>query len=150
MPSPLPFRPAALALLLAAVAAAPVRAQTAPDLDDVRAPLELYLRGQAEGDGDLMRRAFHPDARIVSLDGGAVASRSAEAFAALFTGGPAPDEADRRRRVVSLDVTGEVAVAKLELDYPGAFLTDYMTLVRTSDGWRILHKAFTRSPPRAR
>lgn len=97
-----------------------------------------------------MRQAFHPDARIVSLSDGAVASRTADEFAALFTRGPAPDEADRHRRVVSLDVTGDVAVAKLELDYPGAFLTDYMTLVHTADGWRILHKAFTRSAPRAR
>ena len=142
----LSLRLAALALLFGAPAAL---AQTA-DLGAVREPLDLYLRGQAEGDGDFMRRAFHPDARIVSLSDGEVSGRSAEAFAALFTNGPAPDEADRHRRIVSLDVTGDVAVAKLELDYPRAFLTDYMTLVRTASGWRILHKAFTRSAPRTR
>lgn len=141
-----------LMLLAAALlTAGPALAQSADAaLDAVRVPLDLYLRGQAEGDGAYMRQAFHPDARIVSLDGGAVASRTAEAFAALFTRGPAPDEADRHRRIVSLDVTGDVAVAKLELDYPNAFLTDYMTLVRTDDGWRILHKAFTRGPARVR
>jgi hypothetical protein len=137
-------------LALAAACAAPTLAQHADDLNAVRAPLELYLQGQAEGDGDYMLRAFHPDAQIVSLSDGEVSARTAEEFAALFTRDPAPDESDRHRRIVSLDVTGDVAVAKLELDYPGAFLTDYMTLVRTADGWKILHKAFTRSAPRAR
>ena len=79
-----------------------------------------------------------------------MAQRTAEEFAALFTRGPAPDEADRQRRVVSVDVSGDVAVARLELDYPGAFITDYMTLVRVGDEWTIIHKAYTRSAPRTR
>ena len=125
-------------------------ADRASDLDAVRAPLELYLQGQAEGDGSYMRQAFHPDATISWVQDGAVAQRTAEEFAALFTRGPAPDEADRRRRIASVDVHGDVAVARLELDYPGVFITDYMTLIRVGDGWAIIHKAYTRSAPRSR
>ena len=140
-----------LALCLAAAApAVPTAAAQTPDLDAVRAPLELYLQGHAEGDGDRMRQAFHPDATISWMRDGAVAQRTVEAFAALFTRGPAPDEANRQRRIVSIDVTGDVAVARLELDYPGVFITDYMTLLRVDGEWRIIHKAYTRSAPRVR
>lgn len=126
-------------------------AQAAPaDLDAVRAPLKLYLKGHAEGDSTYMRQAFHPDARIFSLSDGALAHRTAAEFAALFTGGPASDEGDHHRRIVSIDVVGDVAVAKIELDYPRVFLTDYMTLVQVDGGWKIISKAFTRSAPRAR
>ena len=146
--------PRSLALVLGVLAAGLVGSTAAvsqpTDLDAVRVPLDLYLRGQAEGDGSYMRRAFHPDATVSWTQDGAVAQRTAEEFAALFTRGPAPDEADRQRRVVSVDVSGDVAVARLELDYPGAFITDYMTLVRVGDEWKIIHKAYTRSAPRTR
>ncbi|MEM0963627.1 MAG: nuclear transport factor 2 family protein, partial [Bacteroidota bacterium] len=139
----------ALCLLVTGLAAPTAAAQSA-DLDAVRVPLELYLQGQAEGDGDFMRQAFHPDATVSWMRDGEVAQRTAEEFAALFTRGPAGDEADRQRRIVSIDVTGDVAVARLELDYPGAFITDYMTLLRVDGEWRIIHKAYTRSAPRVR
>jgi hypothetical protein len=132
-----------VAVLLAA-AALPARAQDAPSLDPVLAPLHAYLQGHASGDGDHMRRAFHPDARLFWIADGAVQQLSAEDYAARFTGQPAPDEAERHRRIASVDVTGDVAVAKVELDYPNATFTDYMTLVREGDTWKIINKTFYR------
>lgn len=140
----------ALGVFAVALTGFTVAASQASDLDAVRVPLELYLQGQAEGDGAYMRQAFHPDATVSWMRDGAVAQRTAQEFAALFTRGPADDEADRHRRIVSVDVTGDVATARLELDYPGVFITDYMTLVRLGDEWKIIHKAYTRSAPRSR
>ncbi len=125
-------------------------ADRSADLDAARVPLDLYLQGHAEGDGDYMRRAFHPDATVSWLRDGAVAQRTAEEFAALFTNGPADDEADRQRRIASLDITGDVATARLELDYPNVFITDYMTLIRVGGEWKIIHKAYVFGPPRGR
>ncbi len=139
-----------LAALLVLVATGFTLAHRSADLDAVRIPLDLYLQGQAEGNGDYMRRAFHPDATVSWISDGKVAQRTSEEFAALFTRGPAPNEADRHRRIVSLDVTGDVAIARLELDYPNVFLTDYMTLLRVGDEWKIIAKSYTRSAPRTR
>ncbi|MEM1115731.1 MAG: nuclear transport factor 2 family protein [Bacteroidota bacterium] len=136
----------ALALVLAGFS----YASRTSDLDAVMAPLNLYLEGHATGNGDLMRQAFHPDARLFWIDDGELAQRPSPEFAGLFRGTPASDEADRRRRVVSVDITGDVAVAKIELDYPRVFITDYMTLIRLGDEWKITHKAFTREPARSR
>ena len=130
--------------------AVPVAAQSQADLDAARVPLELYLKGHAEGNGDYMRQAFHPDARIFWVSDGGVAYRNAEAFASMFSRGPASDEADRKRTITSLDVTGDVAIATIELDYPRVFLTDYMTLIKVDSEWKIINKAYTRAAPRNR
>ncbi|MEM1056609.1 MAG: nuclear transport factor 2 family protein [Bacteroidota bacterium] len=120
------------------------------DLDAVMVPLDLYMQGHATGNGDLMRQAFHPDAELFWMNDGALAQRPSPEFADLFNGTPAGDEADRHRRVVTVDISGDVAVAKIELDYPRVFITDYMTLIRIGDEWKIINKAFTREPARSR
>ena len=45
-------------------------------------------------------------------------------------------------RLVSVDRTGSVAVAKVEADYQGHRVTDYLTLQKTDTGWHIVAKAF--------
>lgn len=44
------------------------------------------------------------------------------------------------------DVTGDTAVAKVELDYPSALMTDYFTLHKIGNAWKIVHKSFHRRP----
>ncbi|MDX1418657.1 MAG: nuclear transport factor 2 family protein [Rubricoccaceae bacterium] len=134
----------ALLLGVLALLALPARAQEAPSLDPVLVPLHDYLQGHATGDGDAMRRAFHPAAQLFWIADGAVQQLSAEDFAARFSGQPPPDEDQRHRRIASLDVTGDVAVARVELDYPNATFTDYMTLVREGGEWKIINKTFYR------
>jgi len=45
-----------------------------------------------------------------------------------------------------VDVTGDVAVARAELDYPDVRLVDYFALVRAGGGWKIVNKLFQRFP----
>jgi hypothetical protein len=73
-----------------------------------------------------------------------LARRSGEAYAAGFSGRPADDEAQRRRRIVSIDRTGTAAMAKIELDYPTVRFTDYMSLLKVNGEWKIVNKIFHR------
>jgi hypothetical protein len=113
----------------------------------VRATLEHYLQGHATGDGAHFRLAFHPEAKLfwVGSDG-ALMQRTSADYAAGASGSPAPDEARRRRRVVSIDITGTAASAKIELDYPQVLLVDYMSLLKVDGRWVIVNKIFTREP----
>jgi hypothetical protein len=72
--------------------------------------------------------------------------RTSTDYVAGFNGKPPADESKRKRRIVMTDVTGDVAVAKVELDYPGTFFTDYFTLAKLNGEWRIIHKTFHRQP----
>lgn len=121
-----------------------------PDLGDVRVPLDLYFQAHASGDSDYIRRAFHPDATISWVHEGDLKVEDRETYAARFRGAPAHDEAERQRRVAFVDVNGDVAVARLELDYPYADIDSYMSLLRVDGQWRIVHKAYTRTLSRTR
>lgn len=44
------------------------------------------------------------------------------------------------------DVTGEVAIVKVELDFPDVRFTDYFTLARLGGQWKIVPKTFHRQP----
>lgn len=134
---------AALALVLGAAVA--VRAEDAADAG-ARAPLELYLKGHATGDGDYFRRAFHPDAKIQGNREGKLISRTREEFAAGAPGKPAEDEALRKRRIVSIDVVDDAAFAKIELDYPKIKFTDYFTLLKVDGEWKIMSKVYHGEP----
>jgi hypothetical protein len=49
-----------------------------------------------------------------------------------------------RRRVAEVDVAGDAAIAKLELERPDAFVTDYMSLLKVDGRWVIVNKVFAR------
>jgi putative lumazine-binding protein len=134
---------AAGVLLLAASAA---RAQEGTPEAGARVPLELYLKGHATGNGDYWRQAFHERARIEGLRDGTLFSRTREEFAAAAPGKPADDEAQRHRRIVSLAVTDDAAVATIELDYPKVKFTDYFTLLRIDGQWKIMSKVYHADP----
>lgn len=117
----------------------------AADVDGVEAALNQYFRGHETGRADVMAEAFHPSARLVFMRDGEVQVLPLTDWLARFNDTPAEDEDQRQRRIVSIDITGDNAVGKLELVYPDVTLIDYMTLLKTGDGWKIVHKSFTQA-----
>jgi hypothetical protein len=118
-----------------------------PEEAAARVPLENYIKGHATGQADYMRKAFHPDARLQFYREGKYQTRSLEEYLAGFKGGtPAPDEAQRKRRIESIDLSGNAGVAKIVLDYPSVKFIDYMSLLKVGDEWKIVNKVFYAEP----
>jgi hypothetical protein len=111
-----------------------------------RIPLEHYINAHATGNPDYIRKAFFPSAKIMAFRDGKVLNLSVEEFASRFSGKPAPDESQRKRRIDSLDITGNAGVARIVLDYPDATLTDYMSLLKIDGEWKIVNKVFNAEP----
>ena len=111
----------------------------------VRKPLEAYLQGHATGDGAHMRRAFLPSAHVEGIRDGKLLSWTAEEYIAGFKGTPADDESRRLRRIDSIDVTGNAAMARVTLDYPSGIFTDYFVLLKVDGEWKIANKVWTRN-----
>jgi hypothetical protein len=128
--------------------AAGTQAQTS-ETDAVKVPLNNYLQGHATGDPDFIRKAFHPDAKIIAVTDGKLFSRTVEEFAKVFTGKPAADEARRKRLIGNIDITGNTATAKIVLDYPAVKFTDLMSLIKIDGEWKIINKTYYAEPKTA-
>jgi hypothetical protein len=111
-----------------------------------RAPLEDYFKGQATGDGEFIKKAFHPDAKIIFIREGKLVQLTRDEFASRFTGKPAPDEAQRKRTIESVDIAGNAGIARIVLDYPAVRFTDYMSLIKVDGEWKIINKTFYAEP----
>lgn len=112
----------------------------------VKVPLNNYLQGHVTGNAEFMRKAFHKDARIMAFRDGKLLNWSVEEFASRFTGTQAKDEAERTRKIESIDVSGNAAVAKISLDYPTIKFIDYMALLKIDGEWKIVNKSFFAEP----
>lgn len=115
----------------------------------ITAAVELYFQGHATGDGNLMRKAFHPESKLFSVKDGQLAQRTAAEFAAGFSGKPEADEAKRVRKILQLDYAGDAAMVKVELRYPAVVFIDYLSLLKIDGRWQIVNKIFHRRQPAA-
>jgi hypothetical protein len=114
--------------------------------DAARVPLENYIKGHATGDGEYMRKAFHTDGNLIFVRDGKYTTRSFADYIAGFTGKPAADEANRKRSIEMVEVSGNAGVGKIILDYPTARLVDYMSLLKIDGEWKIVNKIFYSEP----
>jgi hypothetical protein len=135
----------ALALVTLFITAALGAQQRSAAADAVRQTIEdHYFKAQSTGVGDHLKGTFIEEGRMMWLDGGQLRTRTSTEYIGGFAGKPPQNEAQRKRRVVMTDVTGDVAVAKVELDYPDMLITDYFSLLKIGGEWKIVHKAFHR------
>jgi len=112
-----------------------------------KVPLENYLKGHATGNPEFMRKAFHTEGKLIFMREGKYSTRTFEEYiAGMKDGKPAPDEAQRKRWIESIDVAGNAAVGKIILDYPQGKFVDYMTLLKIDGEWKIVNKSFHFEP----
>jgi len=131
------------------IALADTRVMSGCDLDPadveetlVRAALRQYLKGHATGRGSYHEQAFHGIANLYWITDDGLQVRSSEEYIAGAPGQKAPDEAQRKRWIDWVDISGNAAVAKITLDYPRATFTDYMQLLKVDGEWKIVNKIF--------
>ena len=110
--------------------------------DAVRVPLENYIKGHATGNGEYMRKAFYTAGNLIFIREGEYVTRTFADYISGFSGTPAADEANRKRSIESIDVTGNAASAKIVLDYPTTRFVDYMSLLKIDGEWKIVNKIF--------
>jgi hypothetical protein len=104
-----------------------------------------YLDGLYEGDADKIATAFHPVSHLYSEANGEVVDLPRERWLELVRNRPAPESQrhPRHDRIVTIDQSGPVtAFAKVECALPPRFFVDYLTLIKTAAGWKIVAKAF--------
>lgn len=115
-------------------------------LAEIEKVVRLYLDGLYEGDGAKIAAAFHPCAHLYSVDdGGGVADLPRAEWLERMAARPKPAEQGLHRedRILAMDMAGdEAACVKVNCCIPPRFFTDYLLLLKTGEGWRIVAKSF--------
>ena len=134
-----------LALVAITVMPLPARAQNSEEAA-VREAIEHYFRGHATGQGEHFRKVFHPDAKLFAVREGKYWQLKSEEYIARASGKAPDDEAQRKRKIESVDISGNAAIVKIVLDYPQVKFTDYMSMLKIDGVWRIVNKTFYAEP----
>ena len=115
--------------------------------DAITRTMHCYIAGAREGDGELMRPAFHPSATISGYCQGVEYSGSVEhVFQWVTANGPAPNISPRFARI---EIIESIAVVHLEVQHwsgklagANARASDVFTLLKGNGEWKITHKLF--------
>jgi hypothetical protein len=118
----------------------------ASDLNDLEQTLQVYFDGMYEGDTEKLASVFHEVAHLFGVTDGKLTDWSrAHWFEVLKSRGQSPQQLDLKRHdfVVQIDRSSPTtAFAKVQCQMPPRYFTDYLTLVKLADGWRIVSKTY--------
>ena len=115
--------------------------------DAVRQVVLDYLEGMIWGDEDRLRRAFHPQALQVGHFGDTYEYFPFEDFLAWLRSAEKQSPGSPYiAELISIEVTGTVAIAKVTDTCFGSHFTDYLVMVKDrpdpNGRWQIVTKAY--------
>jgi Putative lumazine-binding len=113
----------------------------AKDLAAVEKVAGWYLESGKTGEVDLLRQAFHPSARLQFVREGQYTEWSGSDY---IDGRKEGRKSDHRTQILSVDVAGSAALAKVELEYERVRFVDYLSLLKIDGRWWIVNKSFHR------
>jgi hypothetical protein len=115
------------------------------DFAEIRELVKDYYEGMVYGRSEALARVFETGARFQGVrDDDQVRRGLPEFLTMIASAGDEPLPASEYSVSVELiDVMGTVGVVKVKDRFRGRMYVDYLTLVRTAAGWRIVNKAFT-------
>jgi len=115
------------------------------EIEAIESIVWTYLDGLYEGDPAKLAMAFHRGSHLYSVNEGGVADVPCDQWFEMVKGRPSPKSKGLKRsdRIVSIDLSGpETAFVKLECAIPPRYFTDYLTLLKLNEGWRVVSKTF--------
>ena len=107
--------------------------------------LQVYFDGLHDGDLEAFAGIFHPSAHLYSTDGAAITDWSLEDYFEIIRGRASARSQGLKRydRILSIHKAGpNTALATVNCAMPPKYFTDYLTLMRTAEGWQIISKSY--------
>ena len=101
------------------------------------AALKACLEHYMSGDGSRLEKAFHPSASMKYIDAqtGEFKDVPIADFIARVKANAAPSK--RQIDIVSMNIEGNAAQAKIKIETEKAILYDYMNLLKINNEWKI-------------
>jgi len=116
-----------------------------PEIKAITKTLNDYLEGTSNGEPERLKRAFHKDLNLYSVNSDTLRTWSGKGYISNFKPG---EKHNRIGKIISIDYENDAAVAKIEILMPGnkRVYTDYMLMLKVEGAWKIIHKSFTSRP----
>ena len=107
--------------------------------------IKLYFDSMYHSNAKLVKRVFHPAAKITGYVENKLEEMNTNEFA-KFVGEQKPSPADKNDpemlEIVSIDIAGKTAVAIVRDDYLGDTYLDTLSLLKVDTNWLIYNKLF--------
>lgn len=118
------------------------------DIQRIRQTVQLYFDGMYRSDVEKLKKAFHPSAALMGYFSGNLTRLPLEKWLEMVAARPSPAKngEEYNMSLVSMDLTETVAVVKVRDYYLGLWFTDYLSLLKIEDTWRIVNKIFHHEP----
>ena len=115
---------------------------------DIRALLamaQVYFDAAYEMDAEKFASIFHPSSSVTRVDDGKVSVTPIETWLTVVRNMQAPKQqgAVRHDQILSVDVTREMALVKLQLQVPPRRFTDMLSCLKVNGTWKIAQKVMT-------
>jgi hypothetical protein len=115
------------------------------DLTDLEQVIETYFDGLYAGDTAKLASVFHDVSHLFSVTDGKLTDLPREQWFELIRSRKSAQsqELSRNDFIVHLDRSSPTtALAKVQCQIPPRYFTDYLTLVKLTDGWKVVSKTF--------
>ena len=111
------------------------------EIELITTTLMDYIEGTANGEPERLRKAFHSDFNLYTIEKDSLRIRSGEKYISNVKKG---EKANRIGRIISIDYEKDAAIAKAEIVIPNwRIFTDYFLLLKYEGSWKIVHKSYT-------
>ena len=113
--------------------------QTMPAEDAVKQVRGTYIESMEKSSGDMVTEAFHENAKVVGYLNGDFLQLSTSDFAGFVS---AQEPGTVEFEILSCEVNGDTATAKVRDKYLGISFLDSLSLVKEDGKWSIYNKRF--------
>jgi Putative lumazine-binding len=110
----------------------------------IEATIQLYIDGASQGDAAKLREAFHDKGWMFGHVSGQRFDAPFTTMIQELTANPLDSDGGYRGRIVSVQQTGDGAVATVEESgcWGNVSFVDYFTLAKIDGDWKIVNKVF--------
>lgn len=115
--------------------------QTVSDIKLIEQSIQTYFDGWLTADVEKIGSVMHETCFLKFTRDGKFAKRNKTEYLTGWT--PRPRLANAEGRIISMDITNNIASAKCELEIPGRLFTDYFNMMNIDGKWYILDKIST-------
>ncbi len=115
------------------------------DRQQIENVINSYIDSMNESDADMVKDAFHNNAKITGYLHGELMQLSTEEFAGFVSSQqPSPKENGENIEfdILSIEIEGSIAYVKIRDKYLGITFLDILSLLKEGDNWSIYNKLF--------